>query len=372
MSDLIIDSSYYRRLVRWSDSDGVYVARVVELPDVTAHGASPEEALEQLDEAIEVAFDSMVAEGEMAPRPNVCRIAESSRTGEVFGEFPVMAVPAGMSSRPEELDRVQRALMWRTELDGVPHYLFGTCHLPDAAVHKLPTVVIDAIESSHVFSPEISLTDEGVEALVSMGRLPEGLQVEDFAGAGVAMLIEGVARAHGWDIEDVMTQHPGLVLDRLVGRIQEASTGLWALDVELTRLAERAGCLIRAVETPEEQAELVGVSLTEPMHGPQRSIFIKRLIEMIDGPLWEHPMRDLYLRGSVREFVQSGFMSIGEDMGGSRNVQMAKRMHALMQEHRQQCFFAVGLAHLLGSANVLEVLELLGYEFERVEGEPCA
>lgn len=48
----------YEVIVHWSEEDGVYVAEVTELPGCTAHGDSPDDALANCREAIELWFDT--------------------------------------------------------------------------------------------------------------------------------------------------------------------------------------------------------------------------------------------------------------------------------------------------------------------------
>jgi predicted RNase H-like HicB family nuclease len=53
----------------WSDEDGCWVADVPDLTYCSAHGASPEEALREVQVAMEAWLEAQAAEGRTAPAP---------------------------------------------------------------------------------------------------------------------------------------------------------------------------------------------------------------------------------------------------------------------------------------------------------------
>ncbi len=64
----------YEIIIYWSGEDQVYVAEVPELPGCAAHGASPEEALTQVNTAMGLWLDTAREFGEPIPEPRQRRL----------------------------------------------------------------------------------------------------------------------------------------------------------------------------------------------------------------------------------------------------------------------------------------------------------
>ncbi|MBF0108283.1 MAG: type II toxin-antitoxin system HicB family antitoxin [Magnetococcales bacterium] len=54
-------------LETWEDADGDWIARLVEMPTISAFGDSPENAIAELDAAWKLAKESFIANGEQIP-----------------------------------------------------------------------------------------------------------------------------------------------------------------------------------------------------------------------------------------------------------------------------------------------------------------
>jgi predicted HicB family RNase H-like nuclease len=59
----------YSYNVAWSDSDGVFVARVTEFPSLAAHGSSQEKALREVRSVVGHVIEDMADEGDPLPAP---------------------------------------------------------------------------------------------------------------------------------------------------------------------------------------------------------------------------------------------------------------------------------------------------------------
>jgi predicted RNase H-like HicB family nuclease len=58
----------------WSEKDKLYVAEVPELPGCSAHGKSREEALEQINQAIQLWVETAKEFGDPIPEPKGRRL----------------------------------------------------------------------------------------------------------------------------------------------------------------------------------------------------------------------------------------------------------------------------------------------------------
>ena len=59
----------YEIILYWSDADELYIAEVPELPGCSAHGHSRMEALENVDEAIQLWIETAREFGDPIPEP---------------------------------------------------------------------------------------------------------------------------------------------------------------------------------------------------------------------------------------------------------------------------------------------------------------
>ncbi len=64
----------YEVIIFWSEEDGVFVADIPELPGCMAHGDSPEEALSNVSEAIELWIETANEFGDAVPKPKGRRL----------------------------------------------------------------------------------------------------------------------------------------------------------------------------------------------------------------------------------------------------------------------------------------------------------
>ena len=64
----------YEIIIYWSDEDKAFIAEVPELPGCTAHGSSPDSALANCQEAIELWIDTAREFGRTVPEPKGRRL----------------------------------------------------------------------------------------------------------------------------------------------------------------------------------------------------------------------------------------------------------------------------------------------------------
>ena len=59
----------YEIIIYWSDEDNAFIAEVPELPGCMAHGETPEKALKNAKEAIQLWIDTAKEFGDTIPEP---------------------------------------------------------------------------------------------------------------------------------------------------------------------------------------------------------------------------------------------------------------------------------------------------------------
>lgn len=65
----------YETIIYWSEEDQLFIADVPELPGYMAHGESPDEALKNAQEAMELWIDTAKEFGDPVPEPKGRRLA---------------------------------------------------------------------------------------------------------------------------------------------------------------------------------------------------------------------------------------------------------------------------------------------------------
>ena len=66
----MVDVSRYPIQVFWSEEDAGFIAAVPDLPGCSAFGATREEAVREVQDAIEAWIEAMTAAGNPVPRPS--------------------------------------------------------------------------------------------------------------------------------------------------------------------------------------------------------------------------------------------------------------------------------------------------------------
>jgi len=64
----------YEIIIYWSSEDEAFIAEVPELPGCMAHGKTPEDALKNVKDAIQLWIDTAKEFGDSVPEPKVQRL----------------------------------------------------------------------------------------------------------------------------------------------------------------------------------------------------------------------------------------------------------------------------------------------------------
>jgi predicted RNase H-like HicB family nuclease len=68
-----METHKYELNVYWSAEDGVFVVEVPDLPGCTAHGATPADAVGNVEDAIKLWIDTAREDGVPLPEPRLSR-----------------------------------------------------------------------------------------------------------------------------------------------------------------------------------------------------------------------------------------------------------------------------------------------------------
>jgi uncharacterized protein YbaP (TraB family) len=281
---------------------------------------------------------------------------------------PAVAVPT----------QVERPLLWRIEL-APPSYLFGTIHLPDERVTKLPPVVADVLDRCDALYTELPLELAYLVKQMDGMQLPKGATLRGALGDELYDEVAAYAQKKGVAMALLERLQPwaiGMQLG-LLDQMKDMATKQ-ALDLVIYQRAKRAGKKVGGLETMGEQTGVFAdMTLDE-----QRSFVRDSLADIVTKEAAGlHPTEALlrrYLQGdeAAIEARADDFPLTDAKLRkrlmtrllDDRNVAMADRIVRKLQEapDRMQVF-AVGALHYPGKAGVLELLRQRGYRITRLE-----
>ncbi len=268
-----------------------------------------------------------------------------------------------------------QGLLWRIDTPGSePSYLFGTIHLTDERVTKLPPPVVKALESSTSMTGELILGAETRRTLAREIRLTGDRDLEDILGSDLYARVLEKTQPIGMFDASLRTLKPWVVMG-LIGmppeEVARAATGHLNVDEMLQKMAGDRGIPLHALESVAEQADAIG--------GMPEDDLVQIIREAVDMQAELHAIMEemigFYLAQDLAGLhAHMSELSAGTDADrlerfmdrvlDRRNFLMVDRMAGVLTEGN--AFVAVGAMHLPGENGLLNLLEQRGHGITRV------
>jgi uncharacterized protein len=269
-------------------------------------------------------------------------------------------------------------LLWKIEKPGTrPSWLFGTMHLTDPRVLKLPAPAEAAYQAADTVIIE---TDEILDPkgpLKVMAESPElmmftdGTTLEKIIPADKLAAVKASLSERGIPLVSVNRMQPWMLTSMLAMpacEIARKKQGVAFLDVKLAEDARRSGKEIGGLETIRDQLGAMA-SLPAQFH-------IDGMIEMLAlGPKMKdifETMTVLYIQGDVGTILPlirsvspdgtasgQSYAEFEEKMVNARNRTMAERAKPIIA--KGNAFIAVGALHLPGEEGLVSLLRKQNY-----------
>lgn len=288
----------------------------------------------------------------------------------------VLAAPGGALASA----RVHgQGLLWRIEALGYKTgYLFGTMHVTDERVLRVPEPVLRAFDASRQCLFELIVPDDGFTGTINGMMLPEGIYLRDIVGDDAYDKIVVTAGRYKIPTAQIGRMHPAAVLFafRLPPNEWLRRMAGWAfLDLALENEARALGKPIYPLETFAEQmaaigAELRPTELSTILNGMLEDSF--RRDQEFETRLQYYLRRDMDAwfgaeEAAMRllpEAARQAQLRLRKRMLDDRNKVMVERMLPYLR--KASSFVAIGAAHLSGRQGVLRLLELRGFRVSRI------
>lgn len=266
-------------------------------------------------------------------------------------------------------------LLWRIDTPGSdPSYLFGTIHLTDPRVTKLPPAVVKAVNGADSVTLELVMDEEARTTLAAEARLAGDRTLHDILGDELYDEVLAAAGAYGMFDGALRRLKPWVVLALLSVPPEEmmrAALGKLTVDATLQQMALDRGIPVHGLESVAEQVEVLG--------GMPEADTVEMLRQTVEMQPQLHAMIERMI-GLYLEVNLAGFQEIMvEQTAGAdqdmvdrfmerlidrRNLLMADRMAGVLDDG--SAFVAVGALHLPGETGVLGLLVQRGHEVTRV------
>jgi len=262
----------------------------------------------------------------------------------------------------------EQGLLWRIEGKGAaPSHVFGTVHLADPRVTKLPPAVARELDRARSVSLEVTLDSASILTLASRMIYTDGRDLQSVAGADLFGKAAAITEGLGLPEPVLRMFKPWAVALVLSAPPQDPAN---VLDFALARRAQEKGKPVHELEGIEEQvAVLEGIPEADQVALLRHAVENRaRLQDWIGRIVEAYLARDLAAMQRISEESSGGDQRVNEVFAdrllNQRNERMVERMEARLTEGG--AFIAMGALHLYGSRGVPALLEQKGYRVTRV------
>ena len=259
------------------------------------------------------------------------------------------------------------ALLWKvSKKGGQPSYVFGTIHVSDPSITKLPEPVETALKNSDIFVMEALPTPEEALSLAQMMFYADGTTLKDYLDDDLFNRTAKVLSNFQLPIEAVAVMRPWAAFLMM----NYPADNTMPLDLKLFEMAASQGARTIGLETLSEQ----GAVFSEMALDDQFRLLLDTVCnyDLVMQDIEE--MKRLYLEKNLNGLLNAGtqhayadeqmYKELNKRLLTDRNKIMVDRMQTVLQEG--DAFIAIGALHLPGNRGVMARLSQQGYELTAI------
>jgi uncharacterized protein len=275
-------------------------------------------------------------------------------------------------------------LLWKIEKSGIaPSYLFGTMHVTDPKVTRMPDAAQAAFDGAGTVVIEtIEILDPAIAQAVLVSRpeltmFTDGTTLTSLLDEEETKLIEAELSRRDIPLALVSQMKPWMI-SGLVAlpacEMARKARGVEFLDIKIAKTARTQGKELLGLESIGEQmAAMADLPIEFHIRGLIETIKLADLMPDIMAT-----MTDLYLKGEIAQIMPlilaagpqgaeqdiDGYAQFEERIVRMRNHVMAERAAPILDAGN--AFIAVGALHLPGEEGVVALLQDAGYTVTQV------
>jgi uncharacterized protein YbaP (TraB family) len=280
--------------------------------------------------------------------------------------------PAPAAAAPAPAEATAQALpLWELTHEGRTLYLLGSVHLLRPDVYPLDEAIYAAFEEAEVVAFELDFDQMMAAAPMMMqrGTFDDGRTLRQVLPAEVYAELEAQVRATPLPMEAVERMKPwmaSLALSSLVLQQGgfEAAAGI---DLHFHERARAAGMEIIGLETMEDQ-----IDVFEGMSEEAQVAMLRSTLEQLDETVAElDAATELWRRGDTEGLAAMFVEQMGDQEEAMERLLFARNRAWIPEietllERPQTAIVIVGVGHLAGEQNVIDLLRERGYEVRQV------
>lgn len=279
-----------------------------------------------------------------------------------------------LAAAPASGQTAAQPAIWQLDGPSADVLLLGSVHLLRDRDYPLPDNIMAALERSECVVFELDMDDLdplGSQALFqSLGRMPEGVSLQDMLGPSAYARAAERSRELGIDLDllgDFKPWFAALTIMNLQLMRLGFSPGL-GLDQQLAALAREDGKEVLGLETLEFQLAL----FDELPDAIQIQLLMQTLDEAEEleaqmGILvnaWREGQTDVLARELGNSFAD--YPDLYRRLVTKRNHSWVNKIIAIGEGERQ-CLVVVGALHLVGDDSLIELLRRRGAQVHRLK-----
>ena len=259
----------------------------------------------------------------------------------------------------------REGLLWRlSKQGGEPSFLYGTIHVADPKVTRLPALVRTHFNQAKALALELDMNAEALAELQQAMFYRNGRTLADDLSPVLFRRALTLLSRYGMPAAGARTLKPWAVFTTL--SLPAGKTGL-PLDLVLMEQARRDGKSIHSLETVGEQvAVFESLGRSEQLRHLRFTLCHHETIQAeIDALIDAYLKRDLAALGALSlSHMQAGDEAFINALLDVRNQRMVSRALPLVEAG--SAFIAVGTLHLLGQGGMLKLFQKQGFDLEAV------
>lgn len=261
-------------------------------------------------------------------------------------------------------DPFTTGLLWKVESPGIePSYVFGTMHVEDERVTRLPQQVKRVFDHSGHFTMEVKLDAMAALQSTTVLLLTDGRTLTSIIGESLFSKAANLIADHGISKPVLDGLKPWAVFVTL--STPKAQSGLF-LDKVLLLEAQKQGKSIFGLETVQEQ-----LAVFDEISVADQIVLLRETLDNYDMiPAIHEQLTQAYLARDLsrimtlnNKYMHTGTQRLADEIMKrlvyDRNVRMVQRMQPQLKKGNG--FFAVGALHLPGEKGILRLLQNRGY-----------
>lgn len=272
-----------------------------------------------------------------------------------------------------QLFATEASSVWKVSKGGDSIYVGGTIHMLPVSEFPLPSPFTKAYQDSDTVVLEAKLPDpsdtEAQMAVLKAMSFESGRTLKDVVSNETYARLEDYVKGFGVNLQEMAKFKPSFILSMLVAmEAQKANMAGSGVDAYFAQLAARDNKPAEYLETMEFQLNMLanqGVGEEDRMITTNLDYMpeIKTMLTSIIRAWRAGDNRELeaLVIDKMKKESPESFKSIMLD----RNEDWVPKIEAMFGDEDKE-FVLVGVGHLVGTQNVLELLQTKGYQVEQL------